>query len=190
MTPEARAAEAPLVDPDELADAVVELIRDESLAGRVMLLPRGEPRRLLDALAQSCCRRALCRHGAGADHGGMPELPRSRPETEQSGAVRALAGEQEGIVTGGQLLAAGVERVGDRSRSPRRQAALLHRGVYSTVAPELLTEDGPLLAALLAAGDGALLSHGTAAWRWRIIPAPPSMIELALPRDARGDRGA
>jgi NAD(P)-dependent dehydrogenase (short-subunit alcohol dehydrogenase family) len=50
MTPEARAAEAPLVDPDDLADAVVELIRDESLAGRVMLLPRGEPRRLLDAV--------------------------------------------------------------------------------------------------------------------------------------------
>jgi very-short-patch-repair endonuclease len=55
--------------------------------------------------------------------------------------------------------------------------------VYAPVAPELLTEEGHLLAALLAAGDGALLSHGTAAWRWRIIPAPPSMIELALPRD-------
>jgi NAD(P)-dependent dehydrogenase (short-subunit alcohol dehydrogenase family) len=50
MTPEARAAEAPLVDPDDLADAVVELIRDESLSGRVVLLPRGEPRRLLDAV--------------------------------------------------------------------------------------------------------------------------------------------
>jgi very-short-patch-repair endonuclease len=51
------------------------------------------------------------------------------------------------------------------------------------VAPELLTEEGRLVAALLATGEGALLSHGTAAWRWRIIPAPPSMIELALPRD-------
>jgi hypothetical protein len=46
--------------------------------------------------------------------------------------------------------------------------------VYAAVAPELLTEEGHLVAALLAAGDGALLSHGTAAWRWRIIPAPPS----------------
>jgi len=50
------------------------------------------------------------------------------------------------------------------------------------VAPELLTEDGHLVAALFSAGDGALLSHGTAAWRWRIIPAPPSMITLAVPR--------
>ena len=59
----------------------------------------------------------------------------------------------------------------------------MHRGVYAAVAPELLTEEGHLVAALLAAGDGAFLSHGTAAWRWRIIPAPPSMIELALPRN-------
>jgi hypothetical protein len=50
MTPEARAAEAPLVDPGELADAVVELVRDDSLSGRVVLLPRGEPRRPLDSL--------------------------------------------------------------------------------------------------------------------------------------------
>jgi NAD(P)-dependent dehydrogenase (short-subunit alcohol dehydrogenase family) len=48
MTPDARAAEAPLVDPEELADAVVELVRDDSLVGRVVLLPRGEPRRMLD----------------------------------------------------------------------------------------------------------------------------------------------
>jgi NAD(P)-dependent dehydrogenase (short-subunit alcohol dehydrogenase family) len=50
MTPAQRAAEAPLVEPSALAEAIVELIRDESLAGRVMLLPRGEPRRLLDAV--------------------------------------------------------------------------------------------------------------------------------------------
>ena len=50
MTPEQREAEAPLVEPAALADAVVELIRDETLAGRVMLLPRGAPRRLLDAV--------------------------------------------------------------------------------------------------------------------------------------------
>ena len=58
----------------------------------------------------------------------------------------------------------------------------VYRGVYAAVAPELLTEDGLLVAALLAAGDGALLSHGTAAWRWRIIPAPPSVMQLAVPQ--------
>lgn len=48
MTPEARAAEAPLVDPVDLADTVVELIADDALFGRVVLLLRGEPRRMLD----------------------------------------------------------------------------------------------------------------------------------------------
>jgi len=49
MTPEARAAEAPLVDPVDVADAVVELIADDALFGRVVLLLRGEPRRMLAA---------------------------------------------------------------------------------------------------------------------------------------------
>jgi very-short-patch-repair endonuclease len=47
-------------------------------------------------------------------------------------------------------------------------------------APELAGEDALLIAALLAAGDGAVLSHGTAAWRWHIIPAPPTAIEIAV----------
>ena len=82
-----------------------------------------------------------------------------------------------------QLLSAGVSRSSiDRAVCAGRLHRV-HRGVYAAVAPELLTEEGHLVAALLAAGDGALLSHGTAAWRWRIIAAPPSMIELAVPRN-------
>jgi very-short-patch-repair endonuclease len=61
--------------------------------------------------------------------------------------------------------------------------------VYAAVAPELLTEEGHLVAALLAAGEGALLSHGTAAWRWRIIAASPSVIELAVPRTRAAPAG-
>jgi very-short-patch-repair endonuclease len=113
----------------------------------------------------------------------MPQLVRltigNRRKPEQ---VRLIAARQHGVVSRAQLLAAGVDgSVIDRAlRSGRLHR--VHRGVYATVPPELLIEDGHLLAALLAAGDGALLSHGTAAWRWRIIPAPPSVIELALPR--------
>ena len=85
-------------------------------------------------------------------------------------------------MTRAQLLAAGVSRSAiDRAL---RSGALhrIHRGVYAVVAPELLTEDGQLVAAVLAAGDGAVLSHGTAAWRWRLIPAPPSVMQLAVPQ--------
>jgi very-short-patch-repair endonuclease len=99
----------------------------------------------------------------------------------QTQVVHAIARDQAGIVTRAQLQAAGVSpsAVGRALRADRLHA--IHRGVYASVAPELLTEEGHLVAALLAAGDGALLSHGTAAWRWRIIPAPPSVITLAVP---------
>ncbi len=51
-----------------------------------------------------------------------------------------------------------------------------------SIAPELLSDDALLLSALFAAGPDAFLSHGTAAWRWQITPAPPIAIEVALPR--------
>ena len=92
-----------------------------------------------------------------------------------------IAGEQGGIVGRAQLLAAGVSHsaIGRALRSGRLHR--VHPGVYAVVAPELLTEEGRIRAALAAAGDGALLSHGTAAWRWRIIAAAPSVMQLAVP---------
>jgi very-short-patch-repair endonuclease len=113
----------------------------------------------------------------------MHELSRIAPGNRgQSGTVRAIAAGQAGVVSRAQVLAAGVGRSAiDRALSSGRLHRV-HAGVYSAVAPELLTEEGQLLAAVLGAGDGALLSHGTAAWRWRIIPAPPSLIQLAVPR--------
>jgi NAD(P)-dependent dehydrogenase (short-subunit alcohol dehydrogenase family) len=49
MTPEEHAAVVPpgILAPEEIADAAVELIRDDSLAGRVMACWCGEPRSLL-----------------------------------------------------------------------------------------------------------------------------------------------
>ncbi len=46
------AAPATMREPEEIADAVVQLIRDESLAGRVMLYYEGEERRLVPADAE------------------------------------------------------------------------------------------------------------------------------------------
>jgi very-short-patch-repair endonuclease len=122
--------------------------------------------------------------GGVVDHELMAELPRISPENRgRSGAVRAIARDQKGIVARAQLERAGFDRRAiDRAlRSGRLHP--IHKGVYSTQAPELATEDALLIAALMAAGDGAVLSHGTAAWRWQIIPAPPTKIELAVPRD-------
>jgi very-short-patch-repair endonuclease len=114
--------------------------------------------------------------------GAMPELRViTRGNRWQSHAVRVLAADQNGIVARAQLLDAGVsEWAVDRAL---RSGTLhrLQRGVYSTVPPELLSEDALLLSALFAAGPGAFLSHGTAAWRWRIISAPPFVVEVSAP---------
>jgi len=127
---------------------------------------------------------------AVVDHPPMAELRRIAPgNREESGVVRVIAADQRGIIARPQLLTAGVTNAAiDRAlRSGRLHH--IHKGVYSTQAPELATEDALLIAALLAAGDGAVLSHGTAAWRWQIIPAPPSEIELTVPRDRRAPPG-
>jgi very-short-patch-repair endonuclease len=78
------------------------------------------------------------------------------------------------------LLDAGLSSAGiDRALRSGRLFRV-HTGVYATVAPELAGEDALLIAALCVAGADAVLSHGTAAWRWRIIPAPPTAIELIV----------
>jgi hypothetical protein len=99
----------------------------------------------------------------------------------RSQTVRGIATDQAGSVSRAQLLAAGIS--GSAIDRALRSGTLhrIHSGVYATVGPELLTEEGHLVAALLAAGDGAILSDGTAAWHWRIIPAPPSVMQLAVP---------
>jgi very-short-patch-repair endonuclease len=112
----------------------------------------------------------------------MPELPGITPGNRRlSQAVRTIAAGERGVVGRAQLLAVGV---GGSAIDRALRSGTLHRihpGVYSTLAPELITEDGLLIAALRAAGTGAILSHGTAAWRWQLIPAPPATIELAVP---------
>jgi very-short-patch-repair endonuclease len=120
----------------------------------------------------------------------MAELPRITPgNRQQPEAVRAIASDQHGIITRPQLLATGVRSSTIHRALHSGRLHLVYRGVYSTLAPELLTEDGLLIAAVSAAGHGALLSHGTAAWRWHIIPAPPTTVELSVPRPRAGHKG-
>lgn len=58
----------------------------------------------------------------------------------------------------------------------------IHDGVYSAIPPELLGAEALELAALLAVGDDALRSHGTAALRQELIGAPPERIHVTSPR--------
>jgi hypothetical protein len=56
----------------------------------------------------------------------------------------------------------------------------VHRGVYSVGRPSL-SQHGRWMAAVLACGDGAVLSHSSAAALWRIGFEQRGLVELSLP---------
>jgi len=58
---------------------------------------------------------------------------------------------------------------------------LLHRGVYA-VGHRLLPAHGRCLAAVLACGPGALLSHRSAAWLWGILRYGPAPLHVTSPQ--------
>ncbi len=80
----------------------------------------------------------------------------------------ALATSQHGLVTRGQLLSLGIGTEAVASRIASGRLHPVHAGVYA-VGRAQLTESGCFMAAVLAGGAGALLSHGSAARHWRLL---------------------
>jgi very-short-patch-repair endonuclease len=83
--------------------------------------------------------------------------------------VLALARSQHGVVTREQLLDLGLSAQAIKHRIARGKLHPVYRGVYAVGRPEL-TREGRLLAAVLACGRGACISHGSAAELWEIGP--------------------
>jgi hypothetical protein len=101
--------------------------------------------------------------------------------------VRAVAGRQSGRIASWQLS----RLVSRQSISNWVRDGYLHRkipGVYA-VGHDAPSAEADLAAALLYAGPGAMLSHGTAAWWWRLIDKRPSTIHVSTPRRCRSRRG-
>ncbi len=78
------------------------------------------------------------------------------------GRIGRLAGRQLGVVARAQLLALGVSARQVERRVAQGRLVAVHRGVYA-VGHAHLTREGGWMAALLAAGPAAALSHRTAA---------------------------
>ncbi|MFL5818945.1 MAG: type IV toxin-antitoxin system AbiEi family antitoxin domain-containing protein [Conexibacter sp.] len=77
-------------------------------------------------------------------------------------ALARLAAKQHGVVARRQLSTVGLSDTMVRDRVARAQLLRLHRGVYA-VGHDRLRREGRWLAAVLAVGDGAALSHRDAA---------------------------
>jgi very-short-patch-repair endonuclease len=99
--------------------------------------------------------------------------------------ILALARGQHGAVAVRQLEAVGVSRKVMRHRVSMGWLVPVHRGVY-LVGP-LRSPLSESMAAVLALGDGALLSHYPAAVLWGLRPSPAGRMEVTVVgRDARG----
>jgi very-short-patch-repair endonuclease len=82
--------------------------------------------------------------------------------------VADVAARQHGVVTVEQLRSCGLGPGGIEHRLATRRLQRLYRGVYAFGHQEL-TPAGRLLAAVLACGPGAVLSHFSAAVLWELL---------------------
>jgi predicted transcriptional regulator of viral defense system len=96
-------------------------------------------------------------------------------------AITALAGSQHAIVGLAQLETLGLGQRAIQQRASAGRLHRLHRGVYSIVPPALLRREGRWMAAVLAAGSGAVLSHRSAAALHALRPYNGTKIDVTIP---------
>jgi len=101
-------------------------------------------------------------------------------DTRSSGAWR-LAGRQHGIVTRKQLLALGFSTKALEHRLQRGRLFPVSLGVYAVGWP-VLNQKRRWMAAVLAGGEGAALSHRSAAALWEIGTELPELIDISIRR--------
>jgi very-short-patch-repair endonuclease/predicted transcriptional regulator of viral defense system len=95
-----------------------------------------------------------------------------------------MARRQHGLVARRQLIDAGVGPRAIDERIGRGRLHVVHRGVYA-VGHTALSVRGRWMAAVLAGGTGAVLSHRTAAMLWGLIPRSSGSLEVTRPTNAR-----
>lgn len=105
-----------------------------------------------------------------------------QPEAER--ALADLASRQGGVVSRAQLVAIGMSNAGVARRVRAGRLIRLQRGVYAVGHLALRTE-GRLLAAALACGDGAVVSHRSAAHLWGLRPSSRSKVDVTTPYSGR-----
>lgn len=95
-------------------------------------------------------------------------------------AAWALVRRQHGVVTRAQLLELGLTPAAIRHRRATGRLYEIHRGVYVAGRHEL-DRQGELMAAVLACGASAQLSHRSAAELWRLRPRVTGPVEVSVP---------
>jgi predicted transcriptional regulator of viral defense system len=94
--------------------------------------------------------------------------------------IARLAARQHGVISVGQLIAAGLTYEAIRRRVRAGRLHRVFRGVYA-VGHRSLTFQGWWMAAVLACGEGAVLSHLSAAMHWGLLKARRGPIDVTVP---------
>jgi hypothetical protein len=98
--------------------------------------------------------------------------------------IAALAERQGGIVSRAQLVARGLSAQSIDRRIRAGRLHIVYRGVYA-VGHRVLGAEGRRWAAVLACGDGAVLSHASAADAWDIRHSHAATIDVSVRSRAR-----
>src|SRR4051794_7054258 len=103
-------------------------------------------------------------------------------------SVWALARAQKGVITHEQLEALGYSGQAIHHRIKHGRLHRVYRGVYAVGRAEL-TQEGRWMAAVLACGDTAALSHDSAAALWKLTKAPTTPIHVSVLSQSRSRKG-
>jgi len=97
--------------------------------------------------------------------------------------IARVAARQYGVVSQAQLRAAGLSASAITRRVRRGQLHRIHRGVYA-VGHTALPHRGRWLAAALTCGEGAAVSHRSAAELWGLLRPVEGPIDISIPGSA------
>ena len=106
---------------------------------------------------------------------------RNGPSARIDAAIVRLAMRQHGVVARSQLIELGASRSAIRHRLETARLHRVHRSVYVVGIPKL-ARHGRYMAAVLACGHGAVLSHGSAAALWGLLEEGSGTTEVTIPR--------
>ena len=94
--------------------------------------------------------------------------------------IASVAARQHGVALLAQLVAAGVTQRAVARRVKSGHLHRVHRGVYA-VGHTRLSKEGRWMAAVLAYGDDATLSHRSAAELWGLLPHRNGAVDITVP---------
>jgi hypothetical protein len=96
-------------------------------------------------------------------------------------ALAALASRQHGVLVLNQLISLGLSARAVQHRATCGRLHRVHHGVYSLAPPELLGREGRWMAAVLAVGPAAVLSHRKAAALHGLLSCNRPNVEVTVP---------